>query len=48
MPISTASRVVVLGGSSGVGLAIAKSAAAAGASVTVASRNPRLGRVSPG
>jgi NAD(P)-dependent dehydrogenase (short-subunit alcohol dehydrogenase family) len=40
MAISTASRVVVLGGSSGVGLAIAKAAAAAGASVTVASRNP--------
>ena len=40
MPISTESRVVVLGGTSGVGLAIAKAAAAAGASVTVASRNP--------
>ena len=40
MSISTASRVVVLGGTSGVGLAIAKAAAAAGASVAVASRNP--------
>jgi NAD(P)-dependent dehydrogenase (short-subunit alcohol dehydrogenase family) len=40
MSISTASRVVVLGGTSGIGLAIAKAAAAAGASVAVASRNP--------
>jgi NAD(P)-dependent dehydrogenase (short-subunit alcohol dehydrogenase family) len=40
MSISTASRVVVLGGTSGIGLAIAKAAAAAGASVVVASRDP--------
>lgn len=40
MPVSTESRIVVLGGTSGVGLAIAKAAAVAGASVTVASRNP--------
>jgi NAD(P)-dependent dehydrogenase (short-subunit alcohol dehydrogenase family) len=40
MSISTASRVVVLGGTSGIGLAIAKAAAAQGASVAVASRNP--------
>lgn len=40
MPISTASRVVILGGTSGIGLATAKAAAAAGASVVVASRNP--------
>ena len=36
MSISTASRVVILGGTSGIGLAIAKAAAAAGASVVVA------------
>jgi NAD(P)-dependent dehydrogenase (short-subunit alcohol dehydrogenase family) len=40
MPISAASRVVILGGTSGIGLAIARAAAAAGASVAVASRNP--------
>lgn len=40
MSISTASRVVVLGGTSGIGLTIAKAAAAEGASVAVASRNP--------
>jgi NAD(P)-dependent dehydrogenase (short-subunit alcohol dehydrogenase family) len=40
MSISAASRVVVLGGSSGIGLATAKAAAAAGASVVIASRNP--------
>ncbi len=40
MSISKTSRVVVLGGTSGIGLAIAKAAAAAGASVAVASRNP--------
>jgi NAD(P)-dependent dehydrogenase (short-subunit alcohol dehydrogenase family) len=40
MAISTASRVVILGGTSGIGLATAKAAAAAGASVVVASRNP--------
>lgn len=40
MSISAASRVVVLGGTSGIGLAIAKAAAAEGASVVVGSRNP--------
>ena len=40
MSISTASRVVILGGTSGIGLATAKAAAAVGASVVVASRNP--------
>jgi NAD(P)-dependent dehydrogenase (short-subunit alcohol dehydrogenase family) len=40
MPISSASRVLVLGGTSGIGLAVAKGAAAQGASVVVASRNP--------
>ena len=39
MSISAASRVVVLGGTSGIGLATAKAAAAAGAWVAVASRN---------
>jgi NAD(P)-dependent dehydrogenase (short-subunit alcohol dehydrogenase family) len=40
MPISSASRVLVLGGTSGIGLAVAKGAAAQGPSVVVASRNP--------
>jgi NAD(P)-dependent dehydrogenase (short-subunit alcohol dehydrogenase family) len=40
MAISTNTRVVVLGGTSGIGLATAKAAAAAGAGVVVASRNP--------
>lgn len=40
MPVSAASRIVVLGGTSGIGLATAKAAAAAGASVVVGSRNP--------
>ncbi|MFC9840493.1 SDR family NAD(P)-dependent oxidoreductase [Rhodococcus sp. NPDC127530] len=35
-----ASRVVVLGGTSGIGLAVAQSASEAGAAVVVASRNP--------
>ena len=39
MAIGTNTRVVVLGGTSGIGLATAKAAAAAGASVVVASRN---------
>jgi NAD(P)-dependent dehydrogenase (short-subunit alcohol dehydrogenase family) len=39
MSISATSRVVVLGGTSGIGLATAKAAAAAGAWVAVASRN---------
>ena len=34
------SRVVVLGGTSGIGLATARAAAAAGASVVIASSNP--------
>ncbi len=40
MSLTTTSRVVILGGTSGIGLAVAKAAAAAGASVAVASRNP--------
>jgi NAD(P)-dependent dehydrogenase (short-subunit alcohol dehydrogenase family) len=40
MTISTDTRVVVLGGTSGIGLTTAKAAAAAGAAVVVASRNP--------
>ena len=40
MTITTNTRVLVLGGTSGIGLATAKAAAAAGASVVVASRNP--------
>ena len=40
MSISASSRIVILGGTSGIGLATAKAAAAAGASVVVASRNP--------
>jgi NAD(P)-dependent dehydrogenase (short-subunit alcohol dehydrogenase family) len=40
MAIATNTRVVVLGGTSGIGLATAKAAAAAGACVVVASSNP--------
>ncbi|MCW2672468.1 MAG: short-chain dehydrogenase [Frankiales bacterium] len=40
MAITTNTRVLVLGGTSGIGLATAKAAAAAGACVVVASRNP--------
>jgi NAD(P)-dependent dehydrogenase (short-subunit alcohol dehydrogenase family) len=40
MGITTSTKVVVLGGTSGIGLATAKAAAAAGARVVVASRNP--------
>lgn len=40
MSITTNTRVVILGGTSGIGLATAKAAAAAGARVVVASRNP--------
>jgi NAD(P)-dependent dehydrogenase (short-subunit alcohol dehydrogenase family) len=39
MGITSNTRIVVLGGTSGIGLATAKSAAAAGASVVVASHN---------
>jgi NAD(P)-dependent dehydrogenase (short-subunit alcohol dehydrogenase family) len=40
MTVTTSSRIVVLGGTSGIGLAVARRAAEAGASVTIASRNP--------
>lgn len=40
MPLTPASRVIILGGTSGIGLAVAKAAAAVGATVIVASRNP--------
>ncbi|MEN0084862.1 MAG: SDR family oxidoreductase [Leifsonia sp.] len=40
MTLDSSSRVVVLGGTSGIGLAVARQASAAGAAVTIASRNP--------
>jgi NAD(P)-dependent dehydrogenase (short-subunit alcohol dehydrogenase family) len=40
MPLTSSSRVVVLGGTSGIGFAVAEAAAKAGARVVVASRNP--------
>lgn len=40
MPITSSTRVVVLGGTSGIGLAVARLAAERGAQVTVGSRNP--------
>jgi NAD(P)-dependent dehydrogenase (short-subunit alcohol dehydrogenase family) len=40
MPITKSSRIVLLGATSGIGLAVARAAAAAGASVTIGSRNP--------
>ena len=40
MTLNESSRVVILGGTSGIGLATAQRAAAAGATVIVASRNP--------
>ena len=40
MPLSSNSRVVLLGGTSGIGLATAAAAAATGAAVIVGSRNP--------
>lgn len=40
MTLDSSSRVVLLGGTSGIGLAVARRAAEAGAAVTIASRNP--------
>jgi NAD(P)-dependent dehydrogenase (short-subunit alcohol dehydrogenase family) len=40
MTLDSSSKVVVLGGTSGIGLAVARHAAQTGASVTIASRNP--------
>jgi len=40
MPITTTSRIVLLGATSGIGLATARAAAAAGASVIIGSKNP--------
>jgi NAD(P)-dependent dehydrogenase (short-subunit alcohol dehydrogenase family) len=40
MPLTSNSRVVVLGGTSGIGLATAVAAAATGAAVIIGSRNP--------
>lgn len=40
MTLDSSSRVLILGGTSGIGLAVARRAADAGAAVTVASRNP--------
>ena len=40
MTVSTSSRIVLIGGTSGIGLAIARRAAEAGAAVTIASRRP--------
>jgi NAD(P)-dependent dehydrogenase (short-subunit alcohol dehydrogenase family) len=40
MTVNSSSRIVVLGGTSGIGLAVARRAAEAGASVTIGSRNP--------
>ncbi|MBN8848560.1 MULTISPECIES: SDR family oxidoreductase [unclassified Sphingomonas] len=45
-PMLAGQRVLVVGGSSGIGLAVARSAAAAGAGVTIAARDPgRLAEV---
>ena len=40
MPLNSTSRVVVLGGTSGIGLATAAAATATGAAVVIGSRNP--------
>jgi NAD(P)-dependent dehydrogenase (short-subunit alcohol dehydrogenase family) len=40
MPITKQSRIVLLGATSGIGLAVARAAAAAGAAVTIGSRHP--------
>jgi NAD(P)-dependent dehydrogenase (short-subunit alcohol dehydrogenase family) len=40
MPLTKTSRVVLLGATSGIGLAVARAAAQAGASVIIGSRNP--------
>jgi NAD(P)-dependent dehydrogenase (short-subunit alcohol dehydrogenase family) len=40
MTLDSSSRIVLLGGTSGIGLAVARRAALAGAQVTIASRNP--------
>jgi NAD(P)-dependent dehydrogenase (short-subunit alcohol dehydrogenase family) len=40
MSLNSSSRIVILGGTSGIGLGVARAAAAAGAAVVVASRNP--------
>lgn len=40
MTINTSSRIVIIGGTSGIGLATARRAAEAGAAVTIASRRP--------
>jgi NAD(P)-dependent dehydrogenase (short-subunit alcohol dehydrogenase family) len=40
MTVNTSSRIVLLGATSGIGLAVARSAAQAGATVTIGSRNP--------
>ncbi|GAA4161740.1 SDR family oxidoreductase [Gryllotalpicola daejeonensis] len=40
MTVNTSSRIVIIGGTSGLGLAIARRAADSGAAVTIASRRP--------
>lgn len=53
MTVSTSSRIVLIGATSGIGLAVARRAAEAGAAVTIASRRPEsieraLGRLPAG